>query len=93
VIAGDLGLRHAELGRPMLDEHVVFLEGVLIEQQGDALARRQLALGVLGGDPARPAAHPRLLAPTLQFFEDVLHGASGGLRGSAALAINGDVCN
>ena len=46
-VAGDLGLLHAEIGAAVLDEHVEFLERVVIEQQLDALARGELALGVL----------------------------------------------
>ena len=46
----------------MLDEHVPLFEGVGIEQQFDALARGQLALGVLGLDAALAAAQSRAAA-------------------------------
>jgi hypothetical protein len=46
-VAGDLGVVHAEVGAAVLDEHVPFFEGAVVEQQLDALARGQLALGVL----------------------------------------------
>ena len=47
-----------------------------IEQQFDALARRQLALGVLGVDALCPAARPRLRPPSLQFLENFVHWLS-----------------
>ena len=65
---------HAEIGGAMLDEHVELLEGALVEQDLDALARRQLAALVLGRDALLAAAEPRLGAPRLEFVEDVLHG-------------------
>jgi hypothetical protein len=55
-VAGDALLRHAELGDRVLDEHVELLERALVEQQVDALAGGQLALGVLAGDPLGAAA-------------------------------------
>jgi hypothetical protein len=63
---------HAELGDAMLDEHVELLEGALVEQEVDALAGRELALGVLGGDALGASAHPRLFAALLEFFQDRL---------------------
>ena len=56
-IAGNGPLVHAEFGAPVLDEHVPFLEGLGVEQQLEALARRQLALLVLGLD-AVPRRRP-----------------------------------
>jgi hypothetical protein len=38
----------------MLDEHVPFLETVVVEQQLDSLARRQLAFRMLGRDALLP---------------------------------------
>ena len=55
-VAGDLVLLHAEIGRAMLDEHVELLEGAFVEEDLDALAGRQLAAFVLGGDPGLAAA-------------------------------------
>src|SRR5262249_32319375 len=46
-VAGDELIGHAEVTAPVGDELVDFLEGAGIEQQRDALARRQLAGGVL----------------------------------------------
>jgi hypothetical protein len=40
----------------VLDEHVPFLEAAFVEQQLEALARGELALGVLGGDALLAAA-------------------------------------
>ena len=51
-VAGDVLLVHAEIDAAMLDEHVPFFEGVGIEQQLEALARGQLAFGVLRLDAA-----------------------------------------
>src|SRR5690242_21409907 len=67
-VARDLLVLHAEVDRTMLDEHVVFLERAGIEQRVDALARRQLALGVLRLDAARTAALARRRATTLKLF-------------------------
>jgi len=47
----------------MLDEHVELLERAFVEQQVDALAGGELALGVLGLDPLLAAAQPRPRAP------------------------------
>jgi hypothetical protein len=55
-VAGHLLLGHAELHAPVLDEHVELLERALVQQQVDPLARRQLALGVLGRHPLLAAA-------------------------------------
>ncbi len=60
-----LGL-HAEVDRAMLDEHVVFLERPGIEQHVDALAGRQLALGVLRLDAALAAAQARRRTSALE---------------------------
>ena len=73
-VAGDALLAHAEIGRAMLDEHVPLFEGVGIEQELEALARAQLALGVLGLDPALAAALPRGAPLVLELTQDLLHG-------------------
>ena len=65
-VAGDLGLLHAEVGAAVLDVHVELLEGALVHQQLDALARGELAALVLGIDARLPAAEPGLGAPPLQ---------------------------
>ena len=57
----------------MLDEHVPFLEGIGIEQQFDALARGQLALGVLRVDAALAAAGARRRALLFELLQDFLH--------------------
>ena len=58
----------------MLDEHVELFEGALVEKQLDALARRQLATLVLCLDTCLSAAQAGVLAPLLEFVEDVFHG-------------------
>jgi hypothetical protein len=57
----------------MLDEHVELFEGAFVEQQIDAFARGELALGVLGRDPSFAAAHAGVVAPLLELFKDMLH--------------------
>ena len=74
-----LGL-HLELGGPVGDEHVVFFEAVGIEQHVEALARRQLALAVLGVDAALPAAEPRLLPARVERRDDFLHAGLPPVR-------------
>ena len=59
----------------MFDEHVELLEGALVEQQRDAFARGQLALGVLRVDALLPAAQPRHRAPLFKPTKNVLHTA------------------
>ena len=76
-VAGDGLLGHAEIGRPVFDEHVPFLERARIEQQLEALPGRQLALGVLGVDALLAAALAGTFALFLQLADDVLHGAPG----------------
>src|SRR5262249_54975140 len=72
-VAGDALLAHAEVVGAVLDEHVPLLEGVGIEQQVDALARRQFALGVLRLDPAHAAPLPRGARLPLALPQDLLH--------------------
>jgi len=77
-VAGDFGLRHAELVAAVLDEHVELLERVAVEQERDALARGELAALVLGVDALLAAAQARVPAAMLELFEDVLHRAPCG---------------
>jgi hypothetical protein len=72
-VAGHFGLLHAEFGRAVLDEHVEFLERALVEQKLDALARGQLAAGMLRLDALLAAAELGPCAPSFQGVEDVLH--------------------
>ena len=57
----------------MLDVHVELLEGVLVHEQVDALARGELAALVLGIDARLAAAEARLRPPPLQFLQHFLH--------------------
>ena len=66
---------HAEVGAAVLDEHVPFLERIGVEQQLDALARGELALGVLGVDALLAAAEPGAGALLFELFDDVVHEA------------------
>jgi hypothetical protein len=60
-VARDLHPVHAEIARPVLDEHVELLERAVIEQKFDAFAGGELAALVLRRDARLPAALPRLL--------------------------------
>lgn len=73
-VARDLLLGHAEIDRAVLDEHVPFFKSAVVEQQLDALARRELALGVLRVDALLPAAQARLGAALFELFDQFLHG-------------------
>jgi hypothetical protein len=75
-VARDLVAFHAKVGAAVLDEHVPFLERAVVQQQLDALARRQLAFLVLGVDALLSAAQAGQLALFLQLVQDVLHGSS-----------------
>ncbi len=82
-VAGDLGLLHAEVGAAVLDVHVELLEGVVVHEQVDALAGRQLAAAVLGIDTHLPAAETRFRPPPLQFLQHVLHVPTPRIRCTA----------
>ncbi len=75
-VAGDLVVLHAEVGAAVLDEHVPFFEGALVEQHLQALARAELALGVLRLDALGAAAQARTGALVFKLLQDVLHGCS-----------------
>ena len=72
-IAGDDGLGHAEFGRTVSNEHIVFFEAAGIEQYFQPLAGSQLALAVLGVDALLPAAQTCLGAPVFERSNDFLH--------------------
>ncbi len=78
-VAGDAVVGHAELGGAVLDEHVELLEGAFVQQEIDTFACGQLALGVLGCNPALAAALAGLLSPVGEFVEDMLHARSAWL--------------
>jgi hypothetical protein len=75
-VAGHLLFGHAEIDGAVGDVHVVFFKRAFIEQHLDALARRQLALGMLGVDTLLPAAKPRLGAARFHGFDDIAHASS-----------------
>jgi hypothetical protein len=72
-ITGYLGLLHSKIGATVLDEHVEFLEGALIEKKIDPLASRELAAPVLGIDARLTAALPRIGAALFKLGEYFLH--------------------
>jgi hypothetical protein len=70
-------LFHAEVGAAMDDELVGLLEGALVEQELDALARRQLALLVLAPLAALappPSSAMRVAAFQFSQFLFQIHG-------------------
>src|SRR5690606_27184067 len=74
-VAGHAVFGHSEIVAAVLDEDVPFLEAAVVEQDVDALAGGQLALGVLGRDALLAAAQLGARAPLLEFFYDLVHGA------------------
>src|SRR5690606_32969043 len=82
-VAGNPILGHAELGRPMLDEHVELFERAFVEEQVEPLPGGQLALSVLTVDPALAAAQARVFATLLELFKDKLQLASNDVRRDA----------
>ena len=72
-VAGDLLVRHAEVVAAVLDEHVPFLEARRVEQELEAFARRQLALGVLRVDALLAATQPRGGTLVFELANDLVH--------------------
>ena len=66
-------LGHAEVRAAVLDEHVVFLERAVVEQQLQTFAGGKLALGVLSLDPRLAAAQPGAGAALFKRAQDVVH--------------------
>jgi len=66
-------LGHAEVRGAVLDEHVVFLERAVVEQQLQTLAGSELALGMLPLDPRLAAAQPGAGAALFKRAQDVVH--------------------
>jgi hypothetical protein len=60
----------------MLDIHVHFFEAVFVEQDIEPIARGQLALGVLRGDPLLAPAQPRGGAATFELGDIGGHALS-----------------
>ena len=81
-VARDLGRLHAEIVAAMLDEHVELLERIVVEQNFDPLARRELALGVLRRDALFAAAKAGAGAAAVEAGENVLHRTAPGVRPS-----------
>src|SRR5208337_4959279 len=75
-VAWDFARLHAEIDAAMLDEHVVFLERSIVEEQGDALAGGQLAPFVLGFDTLDASAQAGFGAAAFKFGDDFFHGAN-----------------
>ena len=81
------GLLHAEVVGAVLDEHVELLEGVLVHQELDALARGELAALVLRVDAPFAAAAARAVAAFFEPVDNVLHSPPSGLISPAVNSI------
>ena len=75
-VAGDFGFLHAEFVAAVFDEHVELLEAAFVEQEFDALARGELALGVLGRVALLAPALARGFALGFEGGDDVFHWGS-----------------
>src|SRR5690606_7812152 len=71
-IAGDALILHPEVVAAVLHEHVGLFEGAFVQQDADAFAGGQLALGVLAGDALLASAQTGGGATALEFLEDGL---------------------
>src|SRR6185437_4180794 len=81
-IACDAVLLRAEIGVAMFDEHVELLERAGIEEEFEALARGELAAGVLGVDALLATAELGGGAAFFEFDKDIFHReGSGGFAG------------
>ena len=74
-ITGNFVIAHAKVGATVLDEHVPLFEGALVEQDFDALTRREFAFGVLSVNALLATAHAGSGALVFKLFVDVLHKA------------------
>src|SRR5947209_5968069 len=72
-VARNFHLLHAEIIAAMLDEHVELFEGSMVEQELDALARRQLTARMLCVDTRLAAARTRVGASLIEIVENMLH--------------------
>ena len=72
-VAGHRLAAHVEVGAAVLDEHVPLLEAALVEQQLDALAGGELALGVVCVDALAPPAEPGGGTLVLELLQNLLH--------------------
>ena len=72
-VAGDFRLLHAELVGAVLNEHVELLEGILVHQELDPLARGELAALVLRLDAPLAAAAARAVAAFFEPVDNILH--------------------
>ena len=75
-VTRDLVVLHAEVHAAVFDKHVPLFEGAFVQQHFEALARGELALGVLGGNALFAAAKTRGGTLLFQLFKDVVHGSS-----------------
>ncbi len=74
-IAEHLLVLHAEVGAAMHDEPIELDEAARVEQEIDALARRELAGGMLPIDTGLAPAFERLFVQLVEGFDHVRHRA------------------
>ena len=72
-VTGVAGLFHAEIVRPVDDEHVEFFKTALVQQQLDPFACGQLALGMLRRDARLAATRTGHGTAAVQLAKDILH--------------------
>ncbi len=85
-VARDPDVRHAEIDRAVLDEHVELLERAPVQEEFDPLPGGELAARVLRRDALLAAAEPRISAPVFEPFEDVFHVDPSPLSADAEFA-------
>ena len=73
-VARDDLLVHAEIAAAVRDQLVQLFKSAFVEQQFDALAGGELALGVLRGNPLRATAQAGGRSLLLELANDVVHG-------------------
>ena len=61
---------------PLFDKHIELLKRLIVEQNFQALPRRQLSLGMLGFYAAFAAAQPCTSATNFQLLQNILHNYS-----------------
>ena len=72
-VAGDLLFGHAEIDRTVFDEHVELLKRLLVQEQGNAFARGELAAGMLSSDALIAAAEPGFAPLVFKLLQYFLH--------------------
>jgi hypothetical protein len=75
-IARNFVVLHPKVSAAVLNKHIPFFKGAFVQQQLDALARRELAFAVLCVDALLAPAQAGQGTLFLQLFQDALHSSS-----------------